>query len=188
MPRVPTAIVLLLAGGFAGAEPLSYEYAYYTKTKTDVGVTDAEGDIYGVFKEIGPRYHLFASQGDAGFYVPGTGRTDTTVTRLGGGARFRVHPDVLLAPQAAVLRGERTRPLLPEVTDTGHALLVDARWRFLAQAEATANATWSDMLGSDTTSFTLGLVYHPARWLAVGVLHNRDGSLKGTDFTLRWYY
>lgn len=195
-------ILLLLAAAAvclsANAEPLNYDYVYYSATEidNDSGASDS-GDTLGAFLSFADTLHLFGSVDTAGAYSGGSTNSnysyDTLTLRVGIGGHYLLTERLMIAPAIAVLRS-RTEVSSPnwmyarEYEDTGYGAQVDLRYWFGNRWEVTGGARYSRVFDNSATELTAGPVFHINDWLALGALYHDGENRNSTELTLRWYF
>jgi len=191
-------LVLVLFAPALHAEPLNYDYLYFSSndTESDSG-QDTGGEAFGGFWEFADTLHLFGSYDDAGSYT-GTGANplwqyDTRTLRAGIGGHYLLGTRVMLAPSIAVLHARREINAsdwngLRKYTDTGYGMQLDLRYAVANWLELTAGSRTSRIFGENETDLVGGIIFHPTHWLALGAIYHDSDSQSGAELTVRWYY
>ena len=171
----------------ASAEPLDYNYAYLSHQQVHIDGESFRNDTLGAYYELGSHLHVFGSYGDAGAYGNPAWKNSRAL-RAGLGGRFNLGEDTLVALEGAVVRARFDRPTGERVEDTGHAVILEVRHRFVPWMEGIASVSRTDVLGRHSGEFVAGPVFHVHRLLALGVLYRRNEGHSGVEVTARWYY
>lgn len=178
----------LLTATNAYAEPLNYDYVYFSRVESDVNGQDVDGDVYGGFWEFARTWHVFGSYGEAGFYTPGTGRNETRTLRLGVGGHYLLTDNLLVAPQLVVLDSEVRDPLTGTISDTGYGAQLDVRYQISRMFELSGGVRYAEVFNDSSTTMLAGGLWHATDWLALGAFYQRDSDKDGIELTVRWYY
>lgn len=171
----------------ASAEPLSYDYAYLSRQQQHVDGQSFRNDTVGAYYEIGARFHLFGSYGDAGAYGNPAWK-DSRALRFGAGGHWLFGDDTMIALEGALVRAQFDSPALGTVRDTGASAIFEIRHRFAPWVEAIVSASHSDVLGHRTDEFVAGPVFHLNPTLAIGAFYRRIDDSSGFEITARTYY
>jgi hypothetical protein len=122
---------LLLAGliGSAGAERLSYDYAYLSHQDDRVNGQNFTNDTFGVYYEFGRHWHVFGSYGNAGSYGNPAWK-DSRAARIGLGGHWLLGDDTMIAVEAVGVHAQFDKPGVGTIRDTGESGIVEVRHRF----------------------------------------------------------
>ena len=187
MRRVTATLVGSLACLSAGAEPLSYDYAYLSHQQDHVDGRSFGNDTFGAYYEIGGHFHLFGSYGNAGSYGNPAWK-DSRAARVGAGGHWLIDDDTMIAVEGAVVRAQFDKPAVGTVRDTGASEIVEIRHRFAPWVEAIASGSHSDVLDHRSNEFVLGPVFHLNRTFALGAFYRHTDGSSGFEVTVRTYY
>jgi len=188
MLRVTAALLVMgLFGVSAGAEPLSYDYAYLSHQQTHVNGQSFRNDAVGAYYEIGANFHVFGSFGNAGSYGNPAWK-DSRALRGGAGGHWLLDDDTMIAVEGAVIRAQFDKPLVGTVRDTGGSAIFEVRHRFAPWMEAIMSASHTEVLGRRTDEFVAGPVFHLNRTFAIGAFYRHVEGSSGFEVTARTYY
>ncbi len=174
-------------GASVHAEPLSYDYAYLSHRRSQVDGQNFSNDTFGGYMELGRRFHLLGSYGNAGAYGNPAWK-HSRATRLGIGGHLLFGENTMIALEAVALRARFESPLRGTVSDTGMSAIFEIRHRFAPWIEVIGSASHSDVLGRRTSEFVAGPVFHLNPTIAVGALYRRMEGSSGFEVTARTYY
>lgn len=201
LAALPATLFGLACGFSASAEPLNYDYVYFSQhdTENDNTGKSKDSDVLGAFWEFTDTMHLIASYDSSGAYASGGLGADVETFRFGLGGHFLVSENTMIAPSLYAIRGraelkDQTGPVPWNYgndytrTDTGYAVGLDLRYRVTNWFELTAGAKRQELFDTSSTDAVGGVVFHATDWLAFGALyHDREDST-GTELTVRWYF
>ncbi len=180
-------LLAVLAATSARAEPLSYDYAYLSHRRSQVDGQNFGNDTIGGYMEIGRRFHLLASYGNAGAYGNPAWK-DSRATRFGVGGHLLFGEDTMIALEAVAVRARFESPVLGTVSDTGMSAIFEIRHRLAPWVELIGSASHSDVLGRQTSEFVAGPVFHVNPTIAIGAFYRRMEQSSGFELTARTYY
>ena len=188
MMRIATALLALsVSATSAQAEPLSYDYGYLSHRRSQVDGQNFSNDTVGGYMELGKRFHLLGSYGNAGSYGNPAWK-HSRATRLGVGGHLLFGEDTMIAIEAVVVRARFESPLLGTVSDVGASAIFEIRHRFAPWVEVIASASHSDVLDRRTSEFVAGSVFHVNPTIALGAFYRRTEGNAGFELTARTYY
>ena len=87
---------IAVLGAPACAEPLNYDYAYLSHRRSQVDGQNFGNDTFGAYKELGRRFHLLGSYGNAGAYGNPAWK-HSRATRVGIGGHLLLGENTMIA-------------------------------------------------------------------------------------------
>lgn len=190
-------LAMALLPGVAPAEVLNYDYVYLSVngTENDPGSKGGDGAAGGGFKSFGKRTHVFLSYDNTAQYAGSNPTWDYNLKtwRIGAGGHYLIGKRTMIAPSLSVFRSNG-EVMVPNSTSpqrlagNGYIVQLDLRHALNAKLELTAAARRSKFVDGESTEFVAGVLFHPSRKWAVGVLYHDRERKRSTEFTVRHYY